>query len=301
MSVLFKQAVAVIDSRTTNVCLKVAGQIVPLDDPFSTLNGDFDQPPFHSHCRTIVQPYMAGFVNEQRDLSNAELQRRPLAERDTRGASRPPIDPSNPPKGGLSMRTPKPKPPSPRSLALDLAEVKRKASTTSKAAKATRDRLAKISAKHKDLMNAIDQWTKGGSSAVYLARGKSKIAKAFKEVAKNSPLTKTVLWRGEQFTDRAYQQRIETAAVGDMLPRVFLRGFTSKRTVAEERLGETIIVGGSSAKSGVIIHMKGGRALPIESVSNHPSEREWIVGHDLKIVSKERLADGLWLIVVKQV
>lgn len=104
MSVLFKQAVAVIDSRTTNICLKVAGQIQPLDDPFSTLNGDFDEPPFHVHCRTMISAYMEGFVNEQRDLSNAELQKRPLKQRDTRGARTAPPDRTNLPRSSTTAK-----------------------------------------------------------------------------------------------------------------------------------------------------------------------------------------------------
>lgn len=81
---LWKQAHAVIDERTTLVCLHVAGQIQPIDSPYETLNGAFDSPPFHVHCRSLSVPYMEGFVNDMADESNAELQRRPLSQRDTR-------------------------------------------------------------------------------------------------------------------------------------------------------------------------------------------------------------------------
>jgi hypothetical protein len=47
---LLKQAVPVIDRRTTMTCLHVAGQIRPVDEPFDTLAGPFEYPPFHAHC-----------------------------------------------------------------------------------------------------------------------------------------------------------------------------------------------------------------------------------------------------------
>jgi hypothetical protein len=78
---VFKQAVAVIDKRTTIVCLHVAGQIRQVTEPFDTLNGSYDMPGFHIHCRTISAPWMPGFVNAQREESNAELLRRPLKQR----------------------------------------------------------------------------------------------------------------------------------------------------------------------------------------------------------------------------
>ena len=75
---------AVIDGRTTVICLHVSGEIVAIDEPFDTLNGSYDDPPFHTHCRTIEVPWMAGFINEARTAANAELQNRPLSQRDTR-------------------------------------------------------------------------------------------------------------------------------------------------------------------------------------------------------------------------
>lgn len=54
-----KQAIAAIDGRTTPCCLRVHGQIQPLDEPFE-LNGRpayssrMQQPPFHHRCRTVI-------------------------------------------------------------------------------------------------------------------------------------------------------------------------------------------------------------------------------------------------------
>lgn len=76
-----KQLVAKIDRRTTVVCLHAAGQIQPVDRPFQTINGDYDRPPFHVHCRSLVTVWMPGFVNRYRAEANAELRLRPLSQR----------------------------------------------------------------------------------------------------------------------------------------------------------------------------------------------------------------------------
>lgn len=78
---LLKQLHAVIDKRTTMVCLDAAGQIQPVDEPFETLMGKRDMPPFHLHCRDVVVPWLPGFVSEQRKEANAEIKRRPLKQR----------------------------------------------------------------------------------------------------------------------------------------------------------------------------------------------------------------------------
>lgn len=76
-----KQLVAVIDERTTMVCLRAAGQIQPVSMPFDTLMGDMMSPPFHVHCRSIEVPWMPGFVSDIKAEANAEIMRRPLKER----------------------------------------------------------------------------------------------------------------------------------------------------------------------------------------------------------------------------
>jgi hypothetical protein len=78
---VFKQVVAVVDKRTTTICLHAAGQIRSILEPFETLNGQYDMPPFHIHCRSISVPWMPGFVNEQRAQANAELKERPMNQR----------------------------------------------------------------------------------------------------------------------------------------------------------------------------------------------------------------------------
>jgi hypothetical protein len=98
---MLKQWAAVIDDVTTIICLDAAGQIREPDEPFDTLNGQFMHPPAHIHCRAIIVPWMAGFVNKQRRPANEELARRPRKQR-RKGpggstASNPPPDRSNPP------------------------------------------------------------------------------------------------------------------------------------------------------------------------------------------------------------
>ena len=80
-AILMKQVVAVIDDRTSVVCLHAAGQIQPVGETFKTLNGEYLSPPFHVHCRSKVVPWMPGFVNAQRKLANDELRKRPPSQR----------------------------------------------------------------------------------------------------------------------------------------------------------------------------------------------------------------------------
>lgn len=61
-----KQAVAGLDERTTDCCLRVHGQVQPLDDPFK-LTGtpryadEMDWPAFHYYCRTSGVLYLPEF------------------------------------------------------------------------------------------------------------------------------------------------------------------------------------------------------------------------------------------------
>ena len=54
-----KQAVAVIDARTTKTCQRVNGQIRELNEPFELTStpryaDEMDGPPFHDYCRTTI-------------------------------------------------------------------------------------------------------------------------------------------------------------------------------------------------------------------------------------------------------
>ena len=82
-----KQAIATIDERTTDCCLKVHGQIQPLEKDFK-LTGTprfadkVPEPPFHLYCRTTEVLYNEKFeefgitTEKMRDAANAELDAR---------------------------------------------------------------------------------------------------------------------------------------------------------------------------------------------------------------------------------
>ena len=81
-----KQAVAAIDERTTDCCLRVHGQVVPLDERF-TLTGTpryadrLEWSPFHWYCRTSVTLVTAEDADDEltdrmRAAAAAELARR---------------------------------------------------------------------------------------------------------------------------------------------------------------------------------------------------------------------------------
>jgi hypothetical protein len=78
---LRKQLITTVDTATTMVCLECAGQVRDLDEPFTTLAGDFAAPPFHRWCRTVVRPALPGMVDDQRAVANTEIGRRPVKER----------------------------------------------------------------------------------------------------------------------------------------------------------------------------------------------------------------------------
>lgn len=82
-----KQAVAAIDERTTDCCLRVHGQVQPLKTPFH-LTGTprfadrMQHPPFHRYCRTVETVYAAEMeavgetTAEMRDAARAEIEAR---------------------------------------------------------------------------------------------------------------------------------------------------------------------------------------------------------------------------------
>lgn len=113
---LRKQLLAVVDSRTTMVCLDAAGQIAELDDDFDTLAGPYAAPPFHIHCRSIAVPYAPGLIRVQRDAANAEIRLRPGWEkRKGPDGYMGPIPPPAPASAATQVMRPRPdmRPPAP--------------------------------------------------------------------------------------------------------------------------------------------------------------------------------------------
>lgn len=80
-----KQAVAAIDARTTDCCLRVHGQVQPLNGAFH-LTGtprfadDVEWPPFHYWCRTSGVLYLPGYDDGLTDLMRSSASQ-VLAER----------------------------------------------------------------------------------------------------------------------------------------------------------------------------------------------------------------------------
>lgn len=82
-----KQAIATIDERTTDCCLRVHGQIQPLDEPFH-LTGtpryadEIQDPPFHWYCRTAEALYHESFeeigipTSKMQEAADLELEAR---------------------------------------------------------------------------------------------------------------------------------------------------------------------------------------------------------------------------------
>lgn len=69
----FKQAIATMDERVTDTCLRVHGQTRQLEQPYTLVGtprfaDEIDAPPFHNHCRTSSVLYKPEF-----DLGLTEL------------------------------------------------------------------------------------------------------------------------------------------------------------------------------------------------------------------------------------
>jgi hypothetical protein len=93
------------------VCLDAAGQIRDVDEPFETLAGPVMAPPTHIHCRSVVLPWLPGVIEEQRGMANAEIVRRPRAEkRKGPGGYEGPIPPPPPTDAAPQVMRPRPEP-----------------------------------------------------------------------------------------------------------------------------------------------------------------------------------------------
>lgn len=90
LPLLLKQVVVIIDSRTSIICLDAAGQTKPVGEPFQTLNGRFDHPPFHIHCRSTSRPWLSGMVSDYKEAAKQELARRAPRDRRRTPANLPP-------------------------------------------------------------------------------------------------------------------------------------------------------------------------------------------------------------------
>ena len=94
------QAVAAIDERTTDCCLRVHGQTQPLDKPFQ-LTGDpryadeLDSPPFHWYCRTSQAMVPAEYAEDEMTAQMTDAAKAELKARGPEGKDRVEIHPSH--------------------------------------------------------------------------------------------------------------------------------------------------------------------------------------------------------------
>jgi len=88
--VWWHQAIAALDERTTDCCLRVHGQAQPLDKPFHLVGtpryADYlEHPPFHWYCRTSEALVRPQDVNDPLTLQMIEAARAELAAREETG------------------------------------------------------------------------------------------------------------------------------------------------------------------------------------------------------------------------
>lgn len=283
--------------------------------PFETINGVFEAPPFHIHCRSIVVPWMPGMINDERAIANAELQRRPKKDRDARGfggmpgpegGPSGPLSPTGPDTGGSYV----PKA-SGREVAEDLVDTLRKAGAIDV------DEFMSQSPMHANFTYGVRSWTGGqnqidrlreATSGPYLAHRDAMVT-----VMSDALPTETTLYRGMGVADREMRDAVAALKPGDVMSTRLASSFTSNESWAGRFRGPGmdpesveeygIDTGGLPLLDwdGVLLRMDGGRAVPIEKISNTPKEQEWLVGRDLRVVSIEQEGFEAWVIDVETV
>lgn len=96
----YHQAVAAIDERTTDCCLRVNGQVQPLDQPFRLTGtpryaNELEHPPFHRYCRTAEALVREESTNDELTRGMVAAGRTELAARGPEGRNRVEIHPAH--------------------------------------------------------------------------------------------------------------------------------------------------------------------------------------------------------------
>lgn len=96
----YHQAVAAIDERTTDCCLRVHGQVQPLSKPFQLTGtpryaSELDHPPFHWNCRSSEALIHRSQVGDDLTAEMREAARAELGARGPDGKSRVQIHPAH--------------------------------------------------------------------------------------------------------------------------------------------------------------------------------------------------------------
>jgi hypothetical protein len=300
---IFKQWVAVIDARTTIVCLNAAGQIRAVTKPFDTLNGEFDEPPAHIHCRAMVVPFLAGAVNTQRDLANVELQARPVKYRDPRKMTMPP-------KPRVSS---KPLPAArPAAVKADEAAARKQAAgiardlTDLPAARTGRDAienraaLAAKSSGHADFADAVANWTGDMDKVRAMRAGEIPGADSLRSVLQAAGRSDTVLYRGMAIKDQTSLNWVQRLKRGDAIENDLASSFTASQKHADRFLSAEFELNPDPDKwTGIKMEMRNGHAVDVSKIGSTPYEKEWLTGRDLYVVDVTEERPGAWRMIVE--
>jgi hypothetical protein len=161
---------------------------------------------------------------------------------------------------------------------------------------------------------AVRFWTGTQNKVEKLRREvDSDVSIVLHDVAKAAPRTSTTLHRGMYATDQASHDWIANLKVGDEIPPRVAASFTSDEAHSMRFLGPAlsektaadlgIEVGDQPflTWSGLRVRLENGHAVPIESVSNTPYEKEWIVGRTLRVTEVQQVGVDAWEAVVETI
>jgi hypothetical protein len=261
---VFKQLEAVIDGRTTVICLHAAGQVRSVGEPYDTLAGQFDEPPFHVHCRSVSVPYLPGMTAATRDAANRELLRRPARQRAVAD-------------GRAPTRIPRPAVPAPvaPTARQTMSMLRGFAAPADKAeAAANRAALAESGPVGADVANVVSRWTGAGNEiekvrAEIAAGGHGEFMAALRD-----GVEAPTLWRGVTSWDQASEDVITGARAGTEIDLGSVASFTTEQQHAQFFAG---------MDTRLVIQLDGAAGLPIQAISNSPAEAEWLMTGRVRI------------------
>ncbi|AMM44186.1 virion structural protein [Arthrobacter phage KellEzio] len=306
MALVLRQARAVVDNRTTMVCLHISGAITSTDLPFETLAGDFMDPPFHIHCRTIVGPWMPGMVNDLAEEANAEMQRRPKAQRRIGpngeiGGSVPPPSTGNSPSGFSfpgAKKSKYDKPPAP--FVPDEDEYEETVAALQKG-QLTKDNAGEYGMFAALIVDGLGTWTQGQEGMDKLRGGKMPDQLNAMEAALAEAPKAPTLYRGMFWSDSAEKERLIGVQPGDVIAPRTAFSFTTARVIANEYTAwiEDEDDEDEEIQMGVIYRLEGGNGIDMKNFTrDFASDQEWLVGHELVVKTVTQIGAQLWEIVV---
>jgi hypothetical protein len=268
MALVLKQLVAVIDKRTTVICLSAAGQIKPVTQPYETINGEFDTPPFHVHCRSISVPWMPGFVGDIRAQSNAELLTRTARERARAD-------------GRVKTGIPGPDVSSTKPAVSPATRLSQIVALSKKDAVRNRSSFALRGSVEASIAKLTAQWT-GAHNTISAVREQIQRGEWADVIAAvRSGTVADELWRGLSSTEPTFEAFALKARAGDTISLEGLSSWTESEQQAS---------GWAKGWTSIVLKMVGGTGLRVAGISNTPDEKEWLVTGSAvvkRVVSRE--------------